>query len=92
MWLMLNAEQPADYVIGTGATHTVREFCEIAFARVGLDYREFVEVDPDLARPVEKHQLRADPEKARDCLGWKPEVSFAALVQMMVDADVERLS
>jgi GDPmannose 4,6-dehydratase len=92
MWLMLSAAQPADYVIGTGATHTVREFCEIAFARVGLDYSEFVKVDPALARPAETHQLRADSTKARTCLGWEPQVGFADLVEMMVDADVERLA
>lgn len=92
MWLMLTAEEAADFVIGTGTTHTVRQFCEIAFARVGLDYREFVEVDPVLARSPETHQLRADPAKARACLGWQPEVSFAELVEMMVDADLQRLA
>jgi GDPmannose 4,6-dehydratase len=92
MWLMLSAAQPADYVIGTGTTHTVREFCEIAFARVGLDYSDFVKVDPHLARPAETYQLRADPTKARTCLGWEPKIGFADLVEMMVDADVERLA
>ena len=92
MWMMLNAEQPADYVIGTGVTHTVREFCQIAFARVGLDYTDFVNVDPKLFRPAEEYQLRADPTKAKAGLGWEPAVGFAELVETMVDADVERLS
>ena len=88
MWMMLNAEQPADYVIGTGVTHTVREFCQIAFARVGLDYTDYVNVDPKLYRPAEAYQLRADPTKARGGLGWEPAVGFAELVETMVDADV----
>ena len=92
MWMMLNAQEPADYVIGTGIIHTVREFCEAAFGRAGLDYRKFVEVDPALARPPETHQLRADPTKAQTSLGWRPEVDFTQLVEMMVDADLERLA
>lgn len=92
MWMMLNAEEPADYVIGTGTIHTVREFCEVAFSRAGLDYREHVEMDPALARPPETHQLRADPARAMTSLGWEPEVSFTQLVEMMVDADLERVS
>ena len=92
MWMMLNAEEPADYVIGTGTIHTVREFCEVAFSRAGLDYREHVETDPALARPPETHQLRADPARAMTSLGWEPEVSFTQLVEMMVDADLERVA
>ena len=92
MWMMLNAEKPADYVIGTGTIHTVREFCEVAFSRAGLDYRDHVEVDPALARPTETHQLRADPARAMTSLGWVPEVGFTQLVEMMVDADLERIA
>ena len=87
MWLMLQAETPADYVIGTGVTHSVRDLCRIAFARVGLDYRGHVTIDPTLYRPAEVDHLRADPSRARAKLGWEPETDFQTLVEMMVDAD-----
>ncbi|MHB0877993.1 MAG: GDP-mannose 4,6-dehydratase [Anaerolineae bacterium] len=89
MWLMLQQPEPDDYVVATGETHSVRELCEVAFAHVGLDYRDFVEVDPKLLRPAEVDQLVGDARKAREVLGWEPTVSFRGLAQMMVDADIE---
>ena len=91
MWLMLQQDQPDNYVIGTGETHTVREFCEIAFLRVGLDYKEYVVQDEKFYRPAEVDLLISDPSKARNILKWEPSVSFKELVDMMVDKDVERL-
>jgi GDPmannose 4,6-dehydratase len=90
MWLMLQQDAPDDYVVGTGENHTVEEFVEIAFAHVGLDWREHVVVDESLYRPAEVDTLLADPSKAWRTLGWRPAVSFAELVGMMVDADLER--
>jgi GDPmannose 4,6-dehydratase len=90
MWLMLQQDAPDDYVVGTGENHSVEEFVDIAFAHVGLDWREFVVVDETLYRPAEVDTLLADPSKARRVLGWRPEVSFAELVGRMVDADLER--
>jgi GDPmannose 4,6-dehydratase len=92
MWLMLQQKSPDDYVISTGENHTVREFCEIAFDRVGLPWKKYVKVDPALFRPAEVNTLCGNPAKARRKLGWKPEVGFAELVRMMVDADLKRLS
>jgi GDPmannose 4,6-dehydratase len=92
MWRMLQQEQPQDYVIGSGETHSVRELVELAFAHVGLDYRKHVISDPKFYRPAEVDLLLADPSKARRELGWAPKVGFAELVAMMVDADLERLS
>jgi GDPmannose 4,6-dehydratase len=92
MWRMLQQPEPTDYVVGTGATHTVRELCEVAFQHVGLDWRKFVRVDPLFVRPAEVDVLQADASKARAALGWTPRVGFAELVRMMVDADVERLA
>ena len=89
MWLMLQQEQPDDYVIATGQTYTVREFCERAFGRAGLDYRDHVVVDPRYFRPAEVDLLLGDSTKARNLLGWQPRVSFEHLVDMMVDADME---
>jgi GDPmannose 4,6-dehydratase len=91
MWRMLQRSEPSDYVVGTGEHHTPREFCEIAFARVGLDYREHVKVDPRYLRPAEVDTLLADPSKAKNDLGWKPRCSFRELVELMVDAEVEKL-
>jgi GDPmannose 4,6-dehydratase len=90
MWRMLQQNSPEDYVIGTGVTHSVRDFCEIAFSSVGLDYRDYVVQDPKYFRPAEVDLLVADPAKARARLGWEPRVSFAELVQTMVDADLAR--
>jgi GDPmannose 4,6-dehydratase len=89
MWLMLQQEQPDDYVIATGETHSVREFLEEAFAYVGLDWRDHVVLDPKYLRPAEVDLLLGDPSKARSVLGWKPRVSFKELVRLMVDADME---
>ncbi|MDZ4179074.1 MAG: GDP-mannose 4,6-dehydratase [Coriobacteriia bacterium] len=90
MWLMLQQDEPDDYVVATGETHTVREFCEIAFGHVGLDYQEFVKMDPAFVRPAEVDLLLGDPTHAREKLGWEPKVSFADLVAEMVDADLAR--
>ena len=92
MWRMLQQDAPDDYVAATGETHTVREFCEIAFAHVGLDYNDHVVIDPRFVRPAEVELLLGDPSKAKRVLGWEPKVSFPELVEMMVDADMERLS
>jgi GDPmannose 4,6-dehydratase len=89
MWWMLQQEVPDDYVVATGETHSVREFCEKAFARVGLDYLDFVEVDPRFFRPAEVDVLRGSPEKARRQLGWQPRMTFDELVATMVDADLD---
>jgi GDPmannose 4,6-dehydratase len=91
MWLMLQGDEPRDYVVATGETHSVRELCRIAFARVGLDYQDHVVVDPSLIRPAEVDRLLGDATRARAELGWEPEVSFERLVHMMVDADMARL-
>lgn len=92
MWMMLQQDAPDNFVIGTGETHSVREFCEIAFGRAGLDYKEFVVQDERFYRPAEVDLLISDPSKAYSILGWEPSVSFKELVTMMVDADMERLS
>jgi len=92
MWRMLQAEEPGDYVIGTGETHTVREFCEITFGRVGLDYNQYVVVDPRFFRPAEVDILLADPTKAKTVLGWEPKTTFRGLAEMMVDADMARVA
>ncbi len=91
MWLMLQQDQPDNFVIGTGETHAVREFCEIAFSHVGLDYKEFIVQDERFYRPAEVDLLISDPAKARDRLKWEPTVSFKELVTMMVDSDMARL-
>lgn len=90
MWLMLQQEQPDDYVVSTGETHTVREFVEIAFDRAGLDWQKYVVVDPKFFRPAEVEILLGDPAKAHAKLGWKPEMSFSELVCTMVDSDIRR--
>jgi GDPmannose 4,6-dehydratase len=92
MWRILQAEKPGDYVLATGETHTVREFCEIAFAHVGLDYRDHVVVDERFVRPAEVDLLLGDPAKAKAELGWEPKVTFRGLVEMMVDSDMELAS
>jgi GDPmannose 4,6-dehydratase len=92
MWMMLQRDEPEDFVIGTGITNSVRRLCEVAFAHVGLDYKDYVTQDKSLYRPAEVDQLIANPAKAQQKLGWEPKVDFEALVKMMVDADLERLS
>ena len=92
MWLMLQQPQPDDYVIATGIAHSVQDLVEIAFGRAGLDWKKYVKLDPKLIRPAEVDHLIGDSSKARQQLGWKPEKDFKALVEMMVDADIERLA
>jgi len=91
MWLMLQADEPEDFVIASGETHTVREFLEAAFAHAGLDWEPHVEIDPRYFRPSEVDLLLGDPGKARERLGWEPKVRFEELVRIMVDADVAEL-
>jgi GDPmannose 4,6-dehydratase len=92
MWLMLQQKDPRDFVIGTGEQHTVRELVELAFDRVGLDWKKFVVQDPRFMRPAEVETLLADPTAAKRDLGWVPRTSFRDLVTMMVDADLARLA
>ena len=92
MWLMLQQDTPDDYVIATGETHTVKSLVELAFQAVGLDWQKYVVTDPALVRPAEVDLLIGDPAKAKRQLGWVPEVGFTQLVEMMVKADLERLS
>ncbi|NOU10482.1 MAG: GDP-mannose 4,6-dehydratase [Nitrospira sp.] len=89
MWRMLQQDRPDDYVIGTGEVHTVREFVEAAFSHVGLDWEQWVAIDPRYYRPTEVDDLRANPSKAKRQLGWEPKVTFRDLVKLMVDHDVE---
>lgn len=89
MWLMMQTDEPDDYVIGTGESHTVREFCQVAFDLVGLDWEECVRIDPRYFRPTEVEALQADPSKAERRLGWKPRVGFEELVEMMLVSDLE---
>jgi GDPmannose 4,6-dehydratase len=89
MWLMLQQPGPDDYVLATGTTHSVRELVEVAFATVGLDWKEYVEMDPRLIRPAEVDFLCGDATKAKEKLGWEPEVGFEELIKLMVEADLE---
>jgi GDPmannose 4,6-dehydratase len=91
MWLMLQQDEPADYVVSTNETHSVREFCELAFGHVGLNYSDHVVLDERFVRPAEVDLLVGDSSKARTTLGWEPKVSFPELVRMMVDADLEQV-
>ncbi len=91
MWLMLQQDKPDDYVVATGETHTVKRLVELAFGAVGLDWNKYVEIDPSLVRPAEVDLLIGDPKKAKTKLGWKPEVGFEQLIEMMVKADLARL-
>jgi GDPmannose 4,6-dehydratase len=92
MWMMLQQEQPDDYVIATGQSHSVRELVEAAFGHAGLDWQKYVRIDPALLRPAEVDHLIGDAAKARRVFGWKPSVSFEQLIGMMVDADLARHS
>jgi len=89
MWMMLQQDEPDDYVVATGETHSVREFCEATFAALDLDWKQYVEFDQRYMRPAEVDLLLGDPTKAREKLGWTPKVGFGELVQMMVDADMD---
>jgi GDPmannose 4,6-dehydratase len=92
MWLMLQQDTPDDFVVATGETHTVKELVQLAFDRVGLDWEKYVVIDPRFIRPAEVDLLIGQPAKANKVLGWVPETSFPTLVNMMVDADMDRLS
>jgi GDPmannose 4,6-dehydratase len=91
MWLMLQQAEPEDYVLATGKTHSIRDLLEIAFSAVALDWQAYVEIDPKLIRPAEVDVLCGDGQKARERLGWEPQVGFEELIKMMVDADLELL-
>ena len=91
MWLMLQQDEPDDYVVATGETHTVRKLVELAFSAVGLDWQKHVKIDPSLVRPAEVDLLIGDPSKAKRKLGWTPDVTFEKLVERMVNADLARL-
>jgi GDPmannose 4,6-dehydratase len=92
MWLMMQQDTPKDYVVATGKTHSVRQLLDLAFGHAGLDYRNHIEVDPELLRPAEVFHLRGDYEKARLELGWEPQVGFEQLIGMMVESDLKSLS
>ncbi len=92
MWLMLQQDKPDDYVVATGETHTVKELVQLSFDRVGLDWEKYVVIDPRFIRPAEVDLLIGQPAKANNVLKWVPETSFQSLVNMMVDADMDRLS
>jgi GDPmannose 4,6-dehydratase len=92
MWLMLQQDEPRDYVIATGEAHTVRELCDIAFKHVGLDYNDYVVIDPQFFRPAEVDRLLGDPTRAKTDLGWEPKMSFQQMVEEMVEADLDRFS
>ena len=91
MWLMLQQPTPDDYVVATGVSHSVKELVQVAFGHVGLDWKQYVEIDPNLLRPAEVDHLIGNADKARKILGWAPSVDFTGLVTMMVDADMKRL-
>jgi GDPmannose 4,6-dehydratase len=91
MWMMLQHNEPENFVIATGKNHSVRDLCEVAFAHLDLDYKEFVVTDPKFVRPAEVDTLLGDASKAKKILNWEPKVSFEEMVRMMVDADMERL-
>jgi GDPmannose 4,6-dehydratase len=92
MWRMLQQDEPSDFVVSTGETHSVREFCQVAFGHVGLDYEEFVVQDEAFFRPAEVELLVGDSARARTVLGWEPRTPFADLVTMMVDADMDQIA
>lgn len=93
MWLILQQEKPENFIISTGETHTIREFLDIAFKYVGIDdWTPYVKQDPRFMRPAELHVLQGKSDKARNVLGWEPKVKFKELVEMMVAADLERIS
>ncbi len=91
MWMMLQQAKPQDYVIATGVNHSVKDLLRIAFSHAGLDWKQYVKIDPKLIRPAEVEQLLGNPAKAKKELGWKLEVSFERMIEMMVDADLERV-
>jgi GDPmannose 4,6-dehydratase len=92
MWLMLQQDEPDDYVVATGVTHSVKQLVELAFGHAGLDWQKYVVIDPRFIRPAEVDLLIGDPAKAKHTLKWEPKYDFEGLVKMMVDADLARLS
>ena len=88
MWMMLQTDEPQDFVIGTGENNSVKDFVKTAFEYAGLDYRDFVKLDKRYLRPIEVDELKAEPSKARNILGWKPEIYLDGLISIMVDADI----
>jgi GDPmannose 4,6-dehydratase len=92
MWMMLQQQEPQDYIISSGETHSVRDICKIAFSHLGLDYRDFVVEDPQFYRPIEPVQLVGDSSRIRQELGWEPKITFYQLIQMMVDHDLLELN
>ncbi len=92
MWLMLQQDSPGDYVVSTGQTHKVSELCRLAFEAAGLDWQQHIVIDERFLRPAEVDLLVGEPTKARQVLGWSPEVDFAGLVTMMVEADMDMVS
>jgi GDPmannose 4,6-dehydratase len=92
MWLMLQQDQPDDYVVAMGVAHSVKDLVQEAFSHAGLDWEKYVRTDPRFLRPAEVDHLIGDPSKARRVLGWEPSVDFTGLVRMMVDADLERIA
>ncbi|MFM8647305.1 MAG: GDP-mannose 4,6-dehydratase, partial [Methylocystis sp.] len=91
MWLMLQQDQPDDYVVATGVTTTVRDMCKIAFSHAGLEMEKYLVIDPAFFRPAEVDVLLGDSQKARKALGWEPKIDLDAMIREMVDADLERL-
>ena len=92
MYLMMQQEKPDNYIISTGITHSIRDFCEIAFKHAGIsDWEKYIVIDPQFKRPAELFTLQGKSDKARNVLGWMPEVKFEDLVEMMVEADLQRL-
>ncbi|MFH1376322.1 MAG: GDP-mannose 4,6-dehydratase [Candidatus Woesearchaeota archaeon] len=91
MWMMLQAEEPSDYVVSSGRSHSIRDFLDIAFNHVGLEFRDYVKVDPKFLRPAEVHTLQGDSSKIKTELGWEPKTEFGDLIKMMVDHDMERV-
>ncbi|MGE5190742.1 MAG: GDP-mannose 4,6-dehydratase, partial [Gemmatimonadota bacterium] len=92
IWMMLQAREPDDYILATGKLHAIRDFLGFAFGHVGLQWEDWIEIDPALFRPVDVGVLVGNPARAKAMLGWEPAVSFEGLVRMMVDAQLERLS
>jgi GDPmannose 4,6-dehydratase len=89
MWSMLQQDEPDDYVLATGETHSIRELLDVAFSHAELDWKKYVEIDPRYFRPAEVDLLLGDPSKAQEKLGWRPRVGFQELIKMMVDSDIE---
>ena len=91
MWLMLQQDEPGDFIIGSGKLHTIEDCLDVAFSHIGLKWQDYVRTDPEYVRPLETRPLLADPSGANDILGWRPQVDFEKLVEMMVKADMEEL-